>query len=168
MQPNAGQLLGDERVEVVAPQLAVGHDVAAERLLQPQQLDDRVVGDRDRTPRGRCARGEAARSASSDRRRPRPAPDRRDRKQRQRRSRRRRPSVEEALRCDRGGQRAEARRPAGQPRLQAFEVHHLAVRGIVVAHREQRVEPAPFRRGIEVGADGEDAVIEAIGFGDDP
>ena len=40
--------------------------------------------------------------------------------------------------------------PARQPRLQPFEIHHLAVRRIVVAHREQRVEPAPLRGGIEI------------------
>ena len=44
-EPHAGHLVGDERIEVVAPQFAVRDDVAAERLLQAQQLDHRLVGD---------------------------------------------------------------------------------------------------------------------------
>ena len=44
-EPHAGQLVGDERVEVVAPQFAVRDDVAAERLLQAQQLDHRLGND---------------------------------------------------------------------------------------------------------------------------
>ena len=44
-QAHARQLLGDERIEVVAPQFAVGDDVAAEGVLEPHQIDHSGVGD---------------------------------------------------------------------------------------------------------------------------
>ena len=42
------------------------------------------------------------------------------------------------------------------------------MRGIVVAHGEERVEPHLFGRGVEVLADGEDAMVETVRFPDDP
>ena len=81
-EPYAGQLLGDERVEVVAPQLAVRHDVAAEGLLQAQQIHHRLVGD---AIEFRAVDPTAAIGAHrlGDPWRPRPAADGRDGKERQ-------------------------------------------------------------------------------------
>ena len=77
------EFLRDERVEVVAAQLAVGDDVAPELVLQSQEGDDRLVCSlvellpRDPLPPVRSL-------CFCDLRRPRPAADRRHRKERQR------------------------------------------------------------------------------------
>src|SRR5436190_5737008 len=57
---------------------------------------------------------------------------------------------EESFGIDRGCERGKSCRSTWQPGLETFEVHHFAVLGNVIAHREQRVEPPAFVGGIKI------------------
>jgi hypothetical protein len=43
-QLDAVEFVGDERIEIVAAKLPVGHDVAADLLLEPQEVSHAAVG----------------------------------------------------------------------------------------------------------------------------
>src|SRR5262245_41974927 len=81
-QADPFELLRDERVEVVAPQLAVGDDVTPEIVLAGDEGGDRLVGDAvELAPREPLTAPRALRVGQ--RRRPGPAADRRDGEQRE-------------------------------------------------------------------------------------
>ena len=70
--------------------------------------------------------------------------------------------LKEQLLRDGPRQRGVARGATRQPRLQPFQVHHLAMRRVVITHPEQRIRPAFFLFFREAFEHGEVAVVERL------